>query len=110
MKSEIKEKLIDWVEQDVTTARESEDHDLVEALREVIQWIQSRDQTTSTQTELREALRKSTQALNDWISVYAAQFCDEARVKEARDRISDHGGTLAYVTDIVCANQRFLKD
>ena len=109
MKSEIKEKLIDWVEQDVTTARESEDHDLVEALREVIQWIQSSDQTT-TQTELREALRKSTQALNDWISVYAAQFCDEARVKEARDRISDHGGTLAYVTDIVCANQRFLKD
>ena len=87
MKSEIKEKLIDWVEQDVTTARESGD-----------------------QTELREALRKSTQALNDWISVYAAQFCDEARVKEARDRISDHGGTLAYVTDIVCANQRFLKD
>lgn len=59
--------------------------------------------------ELEEALRRSTQALDDWTSTYASEFCDEARVGEAWDRIQANGGTLAYIAGIVHPNHQMLK-
>ena len=59
--------------------------------------------------QLEAALQKSTQALDDWTSIYASEFCDEARVEEAHDRIKKNGGTLAYIADIVCPNHELLK-
>ena len=40
-------------------------------------------------------------ALDDWTNTYASDFCDEERVKEAWKRISDNGGTIAYIADTV---------
>jgi hypothetical protein len=34
--------------------------------------------------------------INDWMNDYAAEFCDEKEVKEARERINEFG-TLAYI-------------
>lgn len=57
-------------------------------------------------TEHQDRVRCSTllaeveQALNDWIITYAAEHCTPAQVKAARKRISERGGTLAYVTDL----------
>jgi hypothetical protein len=45
---------------------------------------------------LREALRKHMVVVDDWMHIYASDMCDEARVKEARSRVYEHG-TLAYI-------------
>jgi predicted RNA-binding Zn-ribbon protein involved in translation (DUF1610 family) len=58
---------------------------------------------------LRAALRKSTQALDDWTATFASEFCAETRVKEAHDRIMENGGTLAYIAGIVHPNHQLLK-
>lgn len=49
---------------------------------------------------LREALERSRVAIDDWLNIHAPEFCDEARVAEARERIHAHGATLAYITDV----------
>ena len=48
----------------------------------------------------RKALRKASVALDDWLNTYAAEFCDDGRVKEAYDRINENGGTIAYIADL----------
>lgn len=48
---------------------------------------------------LRKALDLSTQALNDWLHVYADDMCREEDVAAAKARIRAHGGTLGYITD-----------
>lgn len=57
---------------------------------------------------LRAALKRSTTAINDWLHVYASDHCDAGRVEEARDRIVDHGGTLAYIADVQLQNSKAL--
>jgi hypothetical protein len=37
-------------------------------------------------------------ALDDWINVYAEEHCHEARVAEAKARLSERG-TIAYLAD-----------
>ena len=53
----------------------------------------------------KDALRAAITALDDWTNIYASDMCDEARVKEARDRISE-SGTLGYIATTVeqCRN------
>ncbi len=46
------------------------------------------------------ALDTSRVAIDDWLNTYAHDMCDEKRVKEARDRIYENGGTLAYIARI----------
>ena len=58
---------------------------------------------------LRKALEASSTALDDWINTFAPEFCDDERVKEARKRIRDTGGTLSYVTTIREANRQALN-
>ena len=45
------------------------------------------------------ALNKGLTAVDDWINTYAPEFCDEARVAEARQRIQEHG-TLWYLATV----------
>jgi len=59
--------------------------------------------------ELEASLTKSTQALDDWTSTFASEFCDEARVKAAWERIMSGGGTLYYIASIVSINHNLLK-
>lgn len=40
------------------------------------------------------------QALDDWVVTYAEDHCSKEKVKAAWTRISENGGTLAYVTDL----------
>ena len=58
--------------------------------------------------DLEAALVKSTQALDDWTSTYAEEFCDSERVMAAWRRIMDNGGTLAYIAGIVHSNHALL--
>ena len=48
---------------------------------------------------LREALRTASTALDDWLNDYASEFCDEQRVREARERINAKG-TIGYIGDV----------
>jgi hypothetical protein len=49
---------------------------------------------------LRKALDAAILALDDWTNSYAPEFCEEFRVKMARDRIIEHG-TLWYIATVV---------
>jgi hypothetical protein len=49
---------------------------------------------------LREALDAAILALDDWTNTYASEFCDEARVAEAKARLNAQG-TIAYIADTV---------
>jgi hypothetical protein len=51
------------------------------------------------QERMEGALRIASTALDDWLSDYAAEFCNEDRVKEARERINAHG-TIGYIGDV----------
>jgi hypothetical protein len=57
---------------------------------------------------LEEAVRRSMLALDDWLNVYASEFCDEKRVAEARKRVYEYG-TLAYITEAQEVNRAALK-
>lgn len=57
---------------------------------------------------VRDALRECLTALDDWTNTYAAELCDETRVREAFERIHDAGGTLAYIARITQAARRAL--
>ena len=59
--------------------------------------------------KLREALERSRIAIDDWLNIYAADQCDEKRVKEAMARVGEFG-TLAYIADVQQQNREALKD
>ena len=59
-------------------------------------------------TTLEKALTESVTAIDDWLNTYAAEMCDEARVKEARDRIQQYG-TIGYIAHIQEANRKALE-
>jgi hypothetical protein len=62
------------------------------------------------QEALEEALKRSITALDDWLNTYASEFCHEWRVKEARERIMEEGGTLAYIGDLQAQNRKALGE
>lgn len=55
------------------------------------------------------ALDESRIAIDDWLNTYASELCGEARVEAAHKRISDNGGTLAYIASIQEQNRAALK-
>lgn len=57
---------------------------------------------------LEEALEVSRIAIDDWLNTYAAELCDETRVHEARERIKEASGTLAYIAAVQTANRAAL--
>lgn len=58
---------------------------------------------------LRKALTNSTIALDDWLRTFASELCYEKHVQESYARISQNGGTLAYIADLQQANRNVLK-
>jgi hypothetical protein len=54
------------------------------------------------------ALERSNLAMNDWVSTYAAEMCNEADVAEARKRINEFG-TLGYIGDVLDQVRAALK-
>ena len=58
---------------------------------------------------LESALDASRIGLDDWLNTWASELCDEARIKEAWDRIMQHGGTIAYTADLNECNRTLLK-
>ena len=50
--------------------------------------------------QLRRALERANLALDDWLNRYASDLCDPDRVAQARSRITNQGGTIAYITDV----------
>lgn len=54
---------------------------------------------------LQGAVETAIIALDDWINIYAPEFCDADRVKQARRRLAEHG-MLYYVATVVeqCRN------
>lgn len=51
-------------------------------------------------TELQSVLLAAAQAMDDWITTYAADHCRIEDVHAAWRRIVDNGGTLAYAAKI----------
>ena len=49
---------------------------------------------------LTVALDAAILALDDWTNTYASNFCDEARVAEAKARLNEHG-TVWYIASTV---------
>jgi hypothetical protein len=59
---------------------------------------------------LKERLRISTQALDDWTTLAAPEYCNIDRVNEANKRVfSDGGGLLNYIATIVSENHKLLR-
>ena len=58
--------------------------------------------------QLRTALKQSMTAIDDWLNDYAAELCDEARVAEARSRISEYG-TIGYIAHVQEKNRAALN-
>lgn len=58
---------------------------------------------------LKAALETSVMAIDDWLNIYASDFCDEERVREASQRIRKAGGTLAYIALVQQINQAALS-
>lgn len=50
-----------------------------------------------------EIVQQALDALDAWLNTYAEEFCDPARVAQAKERIAEHGGTLAYIAEITQA-------
>lgn len=48
---------------------------------------------------MRTALQAAIIALNDWLHIYAPEFCSEEHVKESQDRVFEYG-TLAYISSV----------
>lgn len=59
--------------------------------------------------QLRSALNAAVIALDDWTNLYASEFCDEERVREAQRRIDEYG-TLYYIASVVKRSRDALKD
>jgi hypothetical protein len=58
---------------------------------------------------LAGALRTSMVALDDWLNIFASEFCDKQRVKEAYARINAEG-TIAYLAGIQESNRTALSN
>ena len=56
----------------------------------------------------KRALERSSIALDDWLNIYASEFCNENRVAEARKRVHEFG-TIAYIADTQEENRNALK-
>ena len=67
------------------------------------------ERASAENKRLRDALDQSRIALDDWVNTYAPEFCDAARVEEARARIRQHG-TLGYVATVQEQNRRALEN
>jgi len=59
---------------------------------------------------VKATMQHATQALDDWLNIYAEELCDHEKVALARKRIEDSGGTLAYIAGITQNLREAIKD
>ena len=64
---------------------------------------------TTKEKKLRAALKRSMVALDDWLHIYAADQCDEAKVAKTELRVFREGGPLAYIASVQQQNRAALK-
>lgn len=55
------------------------------------------------------ALERSILAIDDWLHQYAPEFCGENYVSETYERLSQAGGTLAYIAEVQEQNRAALS-
>lgn len=87
----------------------------IQELRAEIERLRSRGDSVAIEVgqlwariaRLEAALTRSVTAIDDWLNVYASEFCDKARVAEAKKRFGEKG-TLAYIADVQQANRAAL--
>src|SRR5271165_2627938 len=65
-----------------------------------IRYIEQIDKQITDNTKMREALEDAIVALDDWMNIYASEFCDADRVAEARKRLSQDG-SLYYIATVL---------
>ena len=58
---------------------------------------------------LREATKAAIVAIDDWVNIYAEEFCDPARVEEAKARINENG-LLHYAATVLEQCRNALKE
>lgn len=58
--------------------------------------------------ELEGALRQSIVAIDDWLHIYAGEFCDSACVEESARRIGEYG-TIGYIAEVQAKNRSALE-
>jgi hypothetical protein len=49
-------------------------------------------------------------ALNDWLHLYAPEFCDEVDINASRTRIRRSGGTVSYIAKLSERLQKELNE
>lgn len=59
--------------------------------------------------KLLEALKQSMVAIDDWLNMFASEFCNEDRVKEAFERIKEKG-TIGYIADVQEINRKAIAE
>lgn len=91
-----------WVNNDTDLARLREG----DALRDAAPRLLA---AARREVKMREALKRSMIALDDWLNLYASDQCDATRVEEARKRINE-GGTLWYIANVQRQNREALKE
>jgi len=57
---------------------------------------------------MHAALTASVRALDNWLNMYAPEYCDSQRVAEARQEIIAGSGTLAYIAKLQQVNRAAL--
>ena len=67
-------------------------------------------QPAGKEGHLEAALKRSNQALNDWLVYYAPEQHSATTIASAARRIFESGGTLAYVADVLKQNREALGE
>jgi len=71
--------------------------------------IAQRNELQEENTRLREALKRSVLALDDWLNIYAEELCERDRVAQAKSRIQNYG-TVGYIAEVQKQNREALKE
>ena len=69
-----------------------------------------RDSGMTTVEKKDAALKRAKQAIDDWLHIYAADHCHEKDVIESQKRITEEGGTVAYIADVQREIREALKE
>jgi len=57
---------------------------------------------------LKAALARSMTALDDWLNIFAEDMCEEERVREAKQRVYEHG-SIHYISMVQQQNRAALR-
>ncbi len=67
------------------------------------------ERLTAREQVLVKALERSIVAIDDWLHLFAGEFCNEADVLESKKRVYEHG-TLSYISEVQSQIRAALSD